>query len=581
MLLVLLMACTLFSVLVEGYVPTWAESGQAMECSTEAHRRDVWHTCDYGLAQDYINTTRVHLLCGAWPEGEGEVEGVRHANTSWLECFEDFRWCRGQNIHIRSNHGGARAAPNEPFYKLPTMSGDCWWDQRAYEALADSQAPGAYGPHMKDTSKNQRTLATYGTELAAWDSGVVGEPFHAQACAAVLDKGFALKYHMLNNLKEHMDDFMAMHVSELVAGWEAEEYSLLKFFAFSDGSGSPAFTVDHFKVMERVFTSRPLVKLSDYFQQTVCVDELFMQVNSRLPFLGVGNSACVHCTGNQMYTDLKERVYTRLVEQKQPQTLQQRAEAAETDGMQQHAASLSEQCKGKALCHMRLRVTVLSRQRAWRSDRQIINFEEVVEYLRAFVHVQGDQVWTLDVREAHFDSSVVSFEEQMAVMRETDVLLGMHGAGLAHIYFMPRRGALLEIYNCGDRAYSHLARKLGLGYLTWPNTELAMSLLTSGRVPSRHLTQDRAYPNQRSMKNVKFYNYRVNLSVLHELVEEAAAHVISRSCAGEEPGTQTERVHTPAMLPAAEESMSEGQLQKKKDDLAALLVPFRPLREEL
>lgn len=56
----------------------------------------------------------------------------------------------------------------------------------------------------------------------------------------------------------------------------------------------------------------------------------------------------------------------------------------------------------------------------------------------------------------------------MSVMIRTDVLVGMHGAGLTHAFFLPEWATLFELYNCGDKeCYRDLARMRGVNYVTW------------------------------------------------------------------------------------------------------------------
>jgi capsular polysaccharide biosynthesis protein len=44
-----------------------------------------------------------------------------------------------------------------------------------------------------------------------------------------------------------------------------------------------------------------------------------------------------------------------------------------------------------------------------------------------------------------------TFQEQVAMMSETRVLIGLHGAGLANMLFMPPAGKVLELRNAGDK----------------------------------------------------------------------------------------------------------------------------------
>ena len=49
----------------------------------------------------------------------------------------------------------------------------------------------------------------------------------------------------------------------------------------------------------------------------------------------------------------------------------------------------------------------------------------------------------------------------------TDILVGIHGAGLTHLLFLPDWAEVFELYNCEDPGcYSDLARMRGVGYTT-------------------------------------------------------------------------------------------------------------------
>lgn len=64
----------------------------------------------------------------------------------------------------------------------------------------------------------------------------------------------------------------------------------------------------------------------------------------------------------------------------------------------------------------------------------------------------------------------MDFKEQLWVTRNTDILVGMHGAGLTHVLFLPLWATVFELYNCGDpNCYQDLARWRGVQYVTWDN----------------------------------------------------------------------------------------------------------------
>lgn len=58
--------------------------------------------------------------------------------------------------------------------------------------------------------------------------------------------------------------------------------------------------------------------------------------------------------------------------------------------------------------------------------------------------------------------------QQLEITRNTDIFIGMHGAGLTHVLFLPKWASLFELYHCEDPGcYSDLARLRGVHYLTW------------------------------------------------------------------------------------------------------------------
>lgn len=64
--------------------------------------------------------------------------------------------------------------------------------------------------------------------------------------------------------------------------------------------------------------------------------------------------------------------------------------------------------------------------------------------------------------------SSIKFPDQLEITRNTDIFIGMHGAGLTHLLFLPKWASLFELYHCEDPAcYGDLARLRGIHYLTW------------------------------------------------------------------------------------------------------------------
>jgi hypothetical protein len=65
------------------------------------------------------------------------------------------------------------------------------------------------------------------------------------------------------------------------------------------------------------------------------------------------------------------------------------------------------------------------------------------------------------------DYGSLSFYEQVKLARETDIMLGMHGAALTSGIYIPKTGVLLEIGHPsrrGNEHFSNLASFVGLDY---------------------------------------------------------------------------------------------------------------------
>lgn len=66
----------------------------------------------------------------------------------------------------------------------------------------------------------------------------------------------------------------------------------------------------------------------------------------------------------------------------------------------------------------------------------------------------------------------MKFRDQLEISRNTDILIGMHGAGLTHLLFLPKWATIFELYNCDDPAcYRDLARLRGVNYMTWEKSD--------------------------------------------------------------------------------------------------------------
>jgi EGF domain-specific O-GlcNAc transferase len=157
-----------------------------------------------------------------------------------------------------------------------------------------------------------------------------------------------------------------------------------------------------------------------------------------------------------------------------------------------------------------VRVKVMSRSAGTgmtSGTRHVINESELIAAVRR--RVPG-----IEVEVVNFDwNGRPPIAGQLALMADTDVLVGMHGAGLVHALWLPEWAVLFEIYNCGDvNTYSDLARLAGVDYLTLPEAGVRR------QAPAVPVAEERR-------ANPKFWNYEVSEDAFVARIEEAVRRV--------------------------------------------------------
>ncbi|KAM4022947.1 LOW QUALITY PROTEIN: EGF domain-specific O-linked N-acetylglucosamine transferase [Anomaloglossus baeobatrachus] len=148
----------------------------------------------------------------------------------------------------------------------------------------------------------------------------------------------------------------------------------------------------------------------------------------------------------------------------------------------------------------KIRVTILIRSTEFR----ILNLDELVKALKA---IPIFQVTVVD-----YKYRSLGFLEQLQITHNSDIFIGMHGAGLTHLLFLPDWAVIFELYNCEDvSCYFDLARLRGVHYITWEKA-------------------DKVYPQDKGHhptlgEHPKFTNYAFHVEEFVRLVNSAAEHV--------------------------------------------------------
>lgn len=99
-------------------------------------------------------------------------------------------------------------------------------------------------------------------------------------------------------------------------------------------------------------------------------------------------------------------------------------------------------------------------------SRKIKNEDELITKVKQLLpehNVYGVQLDTYPMK------------KQLFLISRTDILIGMHGAGLSHTLFLPKHAGLIELYpvywSTANEHFKAMARWRGLKYLSWVNRD--------------------------------------------------------------------------------------------------------------
>ena len=148
-----------------------------------------------------------------------------------------------------------------------------------------------------------------------------------------------------------------------------------------------------------------------------------------------------------------------------------------------------------------IRISLISRKTKF---RQILNEDELLDRIQRISS-------KIRVTKAEFTHRT-PFIQQIEISANSDILIGMHGAGLTHCLFQPDWGVLFELYNCEDpNCYRDLALLRGLKYMTWSQRD---------KIHPEHSEKP-----PESGAHEKFTNYRFDPEEFARLVTEAVEYV--------------------------------------------------------
>ncbi|KAG4073071.1 hypothetical protein HA402_009490 [Bradysia odoriphaga] len=374
-------------------------------------------------------------------------------HDSMLECSNYLRFCRARNIMI-------------DFTDLIKIT-----DPFRYKT--DVLKPGQIGGYCKLHRERLHSQLDHLSALQSWAPELRNfqeyneRPVEANKCDRVIDKPtFIMKIDAGGNMYHHFCDFFNLYMSMHGNASHPEAFTTdVNILIWETYTYSSPFA-ETFKA----FTQNPILDLKSFRGETVCFRNLVLPLLPRMIFGLYYNTPIVSgCRGSGLFQAFSDHVLHRL---------QIPLEQPKSDKI--------------------LRITFLARRTKY---RQILNIDELVGEL-----AKDD---SFQVQNISYEG--IPFSQQLEITRNTDIFIGMHGAGLTHLLFLPKWASLFELYHCEDPGcYSDLARLRGVHYLTWEDQ-------------SKLIQEDDGHHPDGS--HAKFTNYSFDRDEFMRLVNVAADYV--------------------------------------------------------
>ncbi|XP_053693020.1 EGF domain-specific O-linked N-acetylglucosamine transferase [Sabethes cyaneus] len=379
-------------------------------------------------------------------------------HDSALECSQYLRFCRGRNIMVNFTDLANRHEPLR--YKMDVLSqgqigGHCRLHRRRLESELEHVSPlQSWAPELRFFETTSQPLA---------ESGHCDVTFERPAFIMKIDATINMYHHfcdflnLYGSLHVNLSDATAFSTDVHILVWESYSYS------------SP------FAETFKAFTSHPILDLKTYAGKVVCFKNLVLPLLPRMIFGLYYNTPIISgCENSGLFQAFSEFVLHRL------------------------------RIPLKAAVDHKIRITFLSRQTKF---RRVLNEDKLIEAISANEDYNVNRVSY---------SYQMDFREQLKITRNTDIFIGMHGAGLTHLLFLPKWAVLFELYHCEDpNCYRDLARLKGVHYMSWERDDLVYP-------------EDEGHHPDGGGRHAKFTNYAFDVKEFERLVARAADHVSSQ-----------------------------------------------------
>lgn len=374
------------------------------------------------------------------------------ASDSSLLCSRYLQYCRATGLYLDlRNIKRNHDRFKEDFLQGGDIGGYCKLDRHALVSEGQRKSP----------------LQSWFAELQGYTQ-LNFRPIEDAKCDIVVEKPtYFMKLDAGINMYHHFCDFLNLYLTQHINNSFSTDVYIVMWDTSSYGYG------DLFSDTWKAFTDYDVIHLKTYDSKKVCFKEAVFSLLPRMRYGLFYNTPLISgCQNTGLFRAFSQHVLHRLnISQEGPK-----------DG--------------------KIRVTILARSTEY---RKILNQNELVNALKT--------VSTFEVRVVDYKYRELGFLDQLRITHNTDIFIGMHGAGLTHLLFLPDWAAVFELYNCEDeRCYLDLARLRGVYYITW-------------RKPGKVFPQDKGH-HPTLGEHPKFTNYSFDVEEFMYLVLQAAEHVL-------------------------------------------------------
>ncbi|KAJ8259759.1 hypothetical protein GJAV_G00173080 [Gymnothorax javanicus] len=376
-----------------------------------------------------------------------------NSDDSSLTCTSHMRFCRATNLYLDlRNPRRGHERYKEDFLQTGEIGGHCSLNTRALYSEGQHKSP----------------LQSWFAELQMYTE-LKSHPLDEGHCDLIIERPtIFMKLDAGVNMYHHFCDFVNLYISQHLNNSFSKDVNIVMWDTSLYGYG------DLFSETWKAFSDYEIIHLKTFDSKRVCFKDSFFSLLPRMRYGLFYNTPLISdCHSDGLFRAFSQHVLHRL------------------------------QIPQNGPLNGRIRVTLLARSTEY---RKILNQQELISALKT---VSWFEVSLVDYKYKH-----TPFLDQIRITHNSDIFIGMHGAGLTHLLFLPDWAVIFELYNCQDEScYRDLARLRGIHYVTWQKRD-------------KVVPQDKGH-HPTLGDHPKFTNYSFDVSEFMRVVLQAAEYVQS------------------------------------------------------